>query len=164
MTETDQAKNSGAMHRTNTKLSNRVAVATALLLIGLVWVPGALAFDREAFSRLDPDELRSAEARMHELIEPGTARQLREARNPAEQYVIARQQRLAEIMQRRHGQHRHSDGSRTEQAFWPAARATRARVDSDGQLTLQCVEATTLLGITSRPDFRLGNHSQSVDR
>lgn len=151
------------MHRTSTRLPNRLSLAIALLLIGLVWAPRALTFDPEAFNRLDPDELRSAEARMHELIEPGTARQLREARNPAEQYVIARQQRLATAMQRRHGQHRHDDGTHTEQAFWPAARATRAQVDSRGQLVLQCVDASTLLGTTSRPDFRLGNHTLSVD-
>jgi hypothetical protein len=148
---------------TNAKLPDCLSLAI-VLLIGLVWAPGALAFDREAFNRLDPDELRSAEARMHELVEPGTARQLREARNPAEHYVIARQQRLAAAMQRRHGRHRHADGTHTEQAFWPAARATRAQVDSRGQLVLQCVDATTLLGSTGRPDFRLGNHSQSVDR
>jgi hypothetical protein len=34
----------------------------------------AAEFDRAAFERLDPEQLRAAEARIHELLEPGTAR------------------------------------------------------------------------------------------
>jgi hypothetical protein len=137
----------------------------SVLMIALAMAGTALAsgFDREAFERLDPTELRAAEARIHELLEPGTARLLREPANPAEAYVVQRQQRLARLMNERQPRQVHADNSATVQAFWPTARATRAMVNSHGAVELRCVDAAVMLGHQT-PDFRLGNAPREVTR
>ena len=110
-------------------------------------------FDIEAFRQIDPEQLRQAEARMDEYIEPGTARLLRQPRNAAERYVVARQTRLAEKFAERPQWRQLPDGTETVELFWPAARATRIEVDEQGQIHLQCVSAIERLGGTV-PDFR----------
>lgn len=150
--------------RVNSDLLRRFA--PLLLLTGVVLAPQlvqATGFDHEAFERLDPVELRAAEKRAHEFLEPGTARLLRAPQNAAEDYVARRQQRLAAAMQRQPVQHILPDGSIATQAFWPTARATRARVDDQGRIVMSCVHASAILGHTP-PDFRLGNQVQEVVR
>jgi len=147
--------------------TNVLRFTTVLLLTGTVLLAPQLAmttgFDREAFERLDPAELRAAEKRSHEFLEPGTARLLRAPQNPAEDYVARRQQRLAAAMQHQPMQRAQPDGSIATQAFWPTARATRATVDEQGRVVLSCVHASAMLGHTP-PDFRLGNQPQEVVR
>jgi hypothetical protein len=130
------------------------------LLLALLAAPAlASGFDRAAFERLDPEQLRAAEARVHELLEPGTARLLREPANDAEAYVVARQQRLAEKINRPPQSHHTADGSLVTEAFWPNARATRVSVDNQGQVQMLCVGAAEMLGHRP-PDFRYGNLPQ----
>lgn len=123
----------------------------------------ASGFDREAFERLDPAELRAAEMRVDEFLEPGTARLLREPRNAAEEYVVQRRQRLAAAMERPPVQRTLPDGSIVAEAFWPTAHATRATVDEHGQIIMSCGRARAILGHTP-PDFRHGNDPQEVLR
>lgn len=126
-------------------------------LLAMVAAPAlGSGFDHAAFERLDPEQLRAAEARVHELLEPGTARLLREPVNDAEAYVVARQQRLAERINRPLQSQRSADGSLVTEAFWPNARATRVSVDNQGQIQMLCVGAAEMLGHRP-PDFRYGN-------
>jgi hypothetical protein len=121
------------------------------------------AFDLETFRSLDPAELRSAEARMDEFLEPGTARLLREPRNASERYLVERQQRLAEAFNRRGATKARAEGETVQGLFWPAARASRLAFDADGRAIIQCQPAQTLLGSTP-PDFRAGNASVRPSR
>jgi hypothetical protein len=135
----------------------------ACVLIGLTGLTQAVAFDIEAFNRLDPAELRAAEAAMHEYLEPGSARLLREPRNDAERYVVQRQQRLAAQLQQRPTTSILADGTEVTQIFWPLARATQVGVDHDGRITFHCVSvAERLTG--PRPDFRMGNDEKRAIR
>lgn len=136
-------------------------------LVFLLACSPASAFDRAAFEKLDPAELRAAEDRMHEYLEPGSARLLREPRNAAEAYVVQRQQRLARAIQQS-SQHRAaipnaSDGSRVRPAFWPAARATQVSKGPDGQLEFHCVPVVERLG-RQLPDFRQPANERKVAR
>lgn len=141
----------------------RFRISMAAMLLGLGGTAMASGFDQAAFERLDRGELRAAEARLSELVEPGTARALRAPANEAEAYVIARQQRLAAAMERRHEAVTLASGVKAQQVFWPIARATRITVGSDGQLKAECVSASSLLGHT-QPDFRDGNQALEVVR
>lgn len=142
-------------------------ISFKLLILALLLSPCgpvvASGFDQAAFERLDHDELRAAEARISELVESGTGQALREPANEAEAYVIARQQRLASAMTRRQEAVSLSGGVQAQPLFWPTARATRITVGPGGQLTAECVPATSLLGRTP-PDFRDGNQPQEMVR
>ncbi|AKS41103.1 hypothetical protein [Wenzhouxiangella marina] len=130
---------------------------TVLPALALVFLhSAAFAFDLAAYRALDPAELRAAEARIHELLEPGTARQLREPRNAAERYLVARQQRLAAQLAERPEPIALSNGEQVQALFWPLARASRLRVDASGQARIECVPASAELG-RELPDFRHGN-------
>ena len=139
----------------------------AVVVLALLACTPALAFDREAFEKLDPAELRAAEDRMHEYLEPGSARLKREPRNAAEAYVVARQQRLARSIEQASRQatgHRmESDGSNGVSLFWPAARATQLRVDADGRVSVHCVSVVERLG-RQLPDFRQPPSERKVAR
>ena len=137
------------------------AVAAAGLLFSASgWSAG---FDQAAFESLDREALRAAENRIHELLEPGTARALRAPETPEEAYVIARQQRLAEQFEAQYQSVTLPSGGVAQAHFWPQARATRVVVDSLGQVSVECVSARQLLGHTP-PDFRLGNQVQEMVR
>lgn len=125
----------------------------ALLLAASFTTAQAEPFDIEAFGQLNPDELRQAEDRMDEYLEPGTARLLRQPRNAAERYVVARQTRLAEQIAASAQSRQLHDGTEVVESFWPAARATRVHVDEHGRVQLKCVSAIERLGRTL-PDFR----------
>lgn len=135
----------------------------AAVLLGLGGAAMASGFDQAAYERLDRDQLRAAEARLSELVEPGTARALREPANAAEAYVIARQQRLAEAMARRQEAVSLASGGQAQPIFWPIARATRITVGPNGQLTAECVSASRMLG-QAQPDFRDGNQPREIVR
>ncbi len=91
----------------------------ALLLILALAMSFAWAesFDIESFEQIDPEKLRQAEDRMDEYLEPGTARLLRQPRNAAERYVVARQTRLAEQFAETPQWRRQADGTETLQSF-----------------------------------------------
>ncbi len=129
-----------------------------LSLLLLVACASSWAFDLETFSSLDPEELRAAEARMSEFLEPGTARLLREPRNASERYLVQRQQRHARQFNRRAAPMRMAGGEEIQALFWPAARASRVSIGSDGRAHIQCQPAQVLLGRVP-PDFRAGNPS-----
>ncbi|MGY6586744.1 MAG: hypothetical protein ACXIUB_00500 [Wenzhouxiangella sp.] len=135
------------------------------LCAGLMLAGGALAsgFDRATFESLDREKLRAVEDRIHELLEPGTARALREPRSPEEAYVIARQQRLAAAMQAPAETIKLADGGVAQGHLWQNARATRVSVGPDGRLRTECVSASEMLG-HQPPDFRLGNRPSEVVR
>lgn len=135
-----------------------LSIAARTFVLSLVIVLSAASahaesFDIETFRQIDSEQLREAEARMDEYIEPGTARLLRKPRNAAERYVVARQTRLAEKFARRPQWRQLSDGSEAMELFWPAARATSISVDEHGRIYIQCVSAIERLGRTM-PDFR----------
>jgi len=127
-----------------------------LSLLLLAVCASSWAFDLETFRSLDPDELRAAEARMSEFLEPGTARLLREPRNASERYLVQRQQRHARQFNRRAAPTRTAGGEEIQALFWPAARASRVSVGPDGRAQIQCQPAQVLMGRTL-PDFRAGN-------
>ncbi len=127
------------------------AILLAMLVSGLV-----SAGDLAQFHQLDKAQLQAAERSMHEYLESGTARLLREPTNDAERYVVQRQQRLAQEMSQPTPTLTTADGEQTTALFWPAARATRAKVDSTGRVSFQCVHASTMLG-HEIVDFRHGN-------
>jgi len=129
-----------------------------LLASGTLW-----AFDLETFRSLDHDELRAAEARMSEFLEPGTARVVREPRNASERYLVERQQRRAAEFNRRAAATTRSDTGQVQRMFWPAARASLVVIGSDGQARIQCQPAHVLLGRTL-PDFRAGNPTARLVR
>jgi hypothetical protein len=137
------------------------------LVFALLACSPAAAFDREAFEKLDPAELRAAEDRMHEYLEPGSARLLREPRNAAEAYVVERQQRLAraieQSMKNPSAARTAADGSWVSPGFWPAARATQLRVDADGRVRYHCVSVVERLG-RQVPDFRRPTSERKVAR
>jgi len=126
---------------------------TALLL---AICASSSAFDLETFRSLDPSQLREAEARMSEFLEPGTARLLREPRNASERYLFQRQQRQAAAFNRRAVPVSQGNGEKAQAMFWPAARASRVRIGPDGRAHIQCQPAQVLIGRTP-PDFRSGN-------
>ncbi len=128
-----------------------------VMLFAVLFSGLAFAGDLAQFHQLDKSELRAAEAAMHEYLEPGTARLLREPRNQAERYVAKRQQRLARQMSRPTSTETTAQGEQTMALFWPLARATRAQVDASGRVSFECVHASALLG-RQMPDFRLGNN------
>lgn len=127
-----------------------------LTIVLLVACTSSRAFDLETFQSLDPNELRAAEARMSEFLEPGTARLLREPRNASERYLVERQQRHARQFNRRALPTRLDGGEQVQALFWPAARASRVTVGPDGRAQIQCQPAQVLLGQVL-PDFRSGN-------
>ncbi len=135
-------------------------VFAGLMLASAGWASG---FDRATFESLDRDKLRAVEDRTHELLEPGTARALREPRSPEEAYVIARQQRLAAAMQESTESTRLASGGVAQSHFWQTARATRVSVGPDGRLLAECVSASEMLG-HQPPDFRQGNRPGEVVR
>lgn len=137
----------------------RIRLISCWLLAMLAGPALASGFDRATFERLDPEQLRAAEAGIHDLLEPGTARLLREPANEAEAYVVQRQQRLAERIRRTPQTQRAADGSLVTSSFWPTARATRGSFDSQGRIELRCVEAAEMIGHRA-PDFRRGNAPQ----
>lgn len=135
------------------------------LCAGLMLAGGALAsgFDRATFETLDREKLRAVEDRIDELLEPGTARALREPRSPEEAYVIARQQRLAAAMLAPAETVELTGGGIAQAHAWQHVRATRVSVDASGQLRTECVSAREILGHTP-PDFRLGNRPAEIVR
>ena len=134
-----------------TFISKPFVMLFAVLFSGLVF-----GGDLAQFHQLDKAQLRAAERSMHEYLEPGTARLLREPKNDAERYVVQRQQRLAQEMAQPTPTVTSADGEQTTALFWPAARATQAQVDSSGRVSFQCVHASTMLG-RQVTDFRHGN-------
>ncbi len=110
------------------------------------------------FQQLDPGELRAAEQALPQLVDRRTGQALREPANDAEAYVIARQQRLVKRLSTPPQTQAADEGGVTRH-FWPAARATRVSVGADGQPSLQCVAAASLLK-PELPDFRLSNRDQ----
>jgi hypothetical protein len=133
--------------------SHTPSLYLALLLAAFFTTAQAEPFDIEHFRQLDPNELRQAEDRMDEYLEPGTARLLRQPRNAAERYVVARQTRLAEQITASPQSRQLHDGTEVVKSFWPAARATRVHVDEHGRVQLECIPAIERLGRTL-PDFR----------
>jgi len=137
-----------------------------LIFVLLACSPAA-AFDREAFAKLDPAELRAAEDRMHEYLEPGSARLLREPRNAAESYVVERQQQLADNLaqarRRATVAAEAMDGTRVAPYFWLAGRATQVTRGPDGQPRFHCVSVAERLGRTV-PDFRRPAAERKVAR
>ncbi|MCC5866848.1 MAG: hypothetical protein JJU31_17145 [Wenzhouxiangella sp.] len=138
------------------------ALALVLILSTSAIAAEEGAHDPRAFERLDPAELRAAEARIYQLVERRSGRALRAPNNEAEAYVQARQLRLAE---RIHAQPRswHTAEAEVTESFWPAARATRIQIDDQGRVHIQCVGAASLLG-PRLPDFRLSNQPTKVER
>lgn len=142
-------------NRTHAELPKHPMSLSKLLLTTLVLLAcsGAWALDLATFRSLDPNELRAAEARMSEFIEPGTGRALREPRNASERYLVQRQQRHAEEFNRRAATATRADGEQIEPLFWPAARASRVTIGPDGRARIQCQPAQVVLG-RALPDFR----------
>jgi len=141
---------------------HRPRLVAALLLALLAGTP-ALAFDREAFERLDPTELRAAEDRMHEYLEPGSARLRREPRNAAEAYVVERQQRLAHNIRNATPKADGSGAGAETSLFWAAGRATQVSIGADGQPRFHCVTIAERLG-RPLPDFRRPAGERKVAR
>ena len=117
-----------------------------LILAASIAMAHAESFDIETFRQIDPEQLRLAEERMDEYIEPGTTRLLRQPENAAERYVVARQTRLAEKFAVRPQWRQLPDGTEVMDVFWPAARATSISVDEHGQVYFQCLPAIERLG------------------
>ena len=138
-------------------------VLIGLLLFSLGCTGLAWSSDLDEYRRLDPVELRAAEARMSDYLEPGTARLLRAPENAAERYVVRRQQRLAADLQARPAPQRLASGEQVQALFWPLARASRARLGEDGRYRVECVSAAALLG-RALPDFRQGNPDRRPER
>ena len=135
------------------------------LCAGLMLAAGVSAsgFDRATFESLDREKLRAVEDRIDELLEPGTARALREPRSPEEAYVIARQQRLAAAMQTPPTTIELANGGVAQSHMWQNARATRVSVGPDGRVRTECVSASEMLG-HQPPDFRQGNRPAELVR
>lgn len=138
---------------TSVRLPARYWPSFILSMFALLSCSSAAAFDRQAFEKLDPVELRAAEDRMHEYLEPGSARLLREPRNAAEAYVVERQQRLARNIRNATPKADGSDAGDETSLFWAAGRATQVSIGADGQPRFHCVSIAERLGRTL-PDFR----------
>jgi hypothetical protein len=129
----------------------------------MLWTVGAAASDLATFRSLDPQALAQAEAEIHDYLEPGTARLLREPRNEAERYVVQRQQRLAAELMQRPAPIDLAGGEQVQALFWPVAQATQITTGRDGRAEFRCVSAMAILG-RELPDFRTGNATKGAVR
>lgn len=132
-----------------------------VLALAVVCLSPAHAFDPEEFNRLDRTELRAAEDRMSEFVDPATGELRRELRNDEERYVAKRQKRRAE--RARPSLHRTSETGEAEadEMPWPMTRGTRVRIDQHGQPVFDCAGADALL-TSPRPDFRFNASNRRV--
>ncbi|MEN1727299.1 MAG: hypothetical protein AAGJ52_02555 [Pseudomonadota bacterium] len=132
-----------------------------LLLFFLPLSASLAASDLTEFFALDRAELRAAESKINELLEPGTARLLREPLNDAERYVVRRQQRLAAELNQRSAPIDLASGEQVQPLFWPVARASQVITGADGRAQFRCVTASAVLG-RELPDFRAGNGNRGA--
>jgi hypothetical protein len=133
------------------------------LLLAAILAPAAVAAaDPTRYLTFDTQDLRAAEARLSELVEPGSDRVLREPLTEIERYVVERQLRLHAEFTRRAVETRHADGSIVTEH--PATTTTGMRVytGEHGQPLLECAYvARAVLDIAAKRDWNRESGQQA---
>lgn len=115
-------------------------------LVAMVLPATGMSADPKRYLEFEPEELRAVEARLSELIEPGTDRLVREPETAIERYVVERQLRLYREFASAPVETHLADGTIVLRHPATTTSATRLYTNADGLPVLECahVDASTL--------------------